>query len=233
MSRLRRSAQTALFRILRDTLRPDGADPAVHDGRSLGGHARLSRTKRNPSISSASRISARRGFEPRRQKEWDDLIGLREKVMKELESARERKLIGNALEAQVRLAVPGAPWRRSSGNIGTSCAPCSSFRMSSWRRLRRGELGIAVAKAPGEQMPALLELFDLLSGRALPIPDFCPRCEDVVNEAGRMKRHAPYLALIAGLVAVDQVTKAIVAEVRSRLSARSGHSRLFRHLPHP
>ena len=38
--------------------------------------------------------------------EWQKLFAIREEVLKALEHARQEKLIGTSLEAQVRLAVP-------------------------------------------------------------------------------------------------------------------------------
>ena len=46
------------------------------------------------------------------------LLKVREAVLKQLETARERKAIGNALEARIRLSAPGRLYELLSGYAG-------------------------------------------------------------------------------------------------------------------
>ena len=179
-SRLRRSAQTALFRILRDTLRlmapilPFTTEEAWEIMPGYAGKEESVHLAFFPDFSESWLSTGSR-------KEWDELIVLREKVMKELESARERKLIGNALEAQVKLAVPAA------------LLPLVLKYRDEWRALlivsdvvveaaSGDDLGIAVAKAPGGKCRRCWN-FSTDVGTSASHPDFCKRCEDVVKEA--------------------------------------------------
>ena len=105
-SALRRSAQTALFRVLKDTLAlmapilPFTADEAwdampAFEGKEESVHLGLFPGDGREAGSTRQAV-----------KEMDGLILVREKVLKELEKARESKLIGNSLEAAVVLSVP-------------------------------------------------------------------------------------------------------------------------------
>jgi isoleucyl-tRNA synthetase len=118
-------------------------------------------------------------LEPGIAQEWEDLIGLREKVLKELEKAREQKFIGNSLEAQVILKAPAAKSRLVQTYRDELCA----LLIVSDVILEAGpgeELGIMVAKAPGQKCQRCWN-YSTYVGTSASHPDFCKRCEDVVK----------------------------------------------------
>lgn len=99
---IRRSAQTVLFTLLRSTLTltapllPFTAEEAWEIMPGFTGKAESVHLELFPSFA-ASRM------EEREFEEWQTLKSIRENVLKELENAREEKLIGNSLEAKVVL----------------------------------------------------------------------------------------------------------------------------------
>jgi isoleucyl-tRNA synthetase len=117
------------------------------------------------------------------QKEWEGLVGLREKVLKELEAAREQKLIGNSLEARVALNVP-APLmpliQKYKGDL------CTLFIVSNVvvDAAAGEELSIAAAKAPGNKCQRCWN-YSTAVGTSASHPNFCKRCEDVLKEMNR------------------------------------------------
>jgi len=178
-AKLRRSAQTALFRILKDTLvlmapiLPFTTEEAWEVMPAFKAKEESVHLERFPDFQE-------RWLEPDVKKEWEELGGLREKVMKELESARERKSIGNALEAQVRLTVPAtlAPLLNKYRDD-----LCALFIVSDVVVEASGgeTLGIAVAQAPGRKCQRCWN-YSIYVGTSASHPDLCRRCEDVVEE---------------------------------------------------
>ena len=181
-SRLRRSAQTALFRILRDTLTlmapilPFTTEEAWESMPAYKGKAESIHLELFPSFKEL-------WLDAKAQKEWEGLVGLREKVLKELEAAREQKLIGNSLEARVALNVP-APLmpliQKYKGDL------CTLFIVSNVvvDAAAGEELSIAVAKAPGNKCQRCWN-YSTTVGTSTSHPDFCKRCEDVLKEMNR------------------------------------------------
>lgn len=55
---------------------------------------------------------------PEEQREWTDLFALRDRVLPELEKARQAKLIGKALDARVRLVLPKGQGTLTAGSQG-------------------------------------------------------------------------------------------------------------------
>jgi isoleucyl-tRNA synthetase len=104
-SLLRKSAQTALFEILRASLKlmapilPFTADEAWGYVPPFEGKEDSVHLESLPAF-------AESWLSGEDAREMDRLIGLREAVLKELEKAREEKVIGNSLEARVHLLVP-------------------------------------------------------------------------------------------------------------------------------
>jgi isoleucyl-tRNA synthetase len=175
---LRRSAQTALFHILKNSLvlmapiLPFTTEEAWEampkfKGKEESVHLELFPEFREPWL------------EPGIAQEWEDLIGLREKVLKELEKAREQKFIGNSLEAQVILKVPAAKSRLVQKYRDELC----SLLIVSDVIFQAGpgeELGVTVGKAPGQKCQRCWN-YSTYVGTSRSHPDFCKRCEDVVK----------------------------------------------------
>jgi isoleucyl-tRNA synthetase len=112
--------------------------------------------------------------------EWKDLKEIRESVLKELECARESKLIGNSLEARVRLNAP-----QSFKHILEKYADelASLFIVSSVDTdfHSETELSILVTKADGEKCQRCWN-YSPYVGTNEDFPVFCQRCEDIVRE---------------------------------------------------
>lgn len=125
-SRLRRSAQTALFRILKDTLSLMAPILPFTTDEAWGTMPAF------PDKPESVHLGLFPAFEetwldPGAFNEQEALMAVREKVLKELEKAREDKLIGNSLEASLSLAVPTAQLALLK-NSKPPFPPCSSFR---------------------------------------------------------------------------------------------------------
>src|SRR6516225_4669514 len=111
-SAARRAAQTAIWRILEAMVRllapimtftceeVWGYLPKMAD-RPQSVHMALFPTREEILGSKAV------GDDPKQAQDWASLLGVREQVLKELENARNSKLIGKALEAQVKLSAAG------------------------------------------------------------------------------------------------------------------------------
>ncbi len=178
----RRSAQTAMFTILRDSLllmAPilsftadeawahvpafDGKDDSVHLGE-------FPKTRDWLGARGAAFVG-----------DMERLLGVREKVLKELEKAREAKLIGNALEACVTLKVPAADAAFLEGRRDDLAA----LFIVSAVAVEKGagdELVVEVTKASGGKCERCWN-FSTHVGTSPDHPTFCARCEKVVKAA--------------------------------------------------
>jgi isoleucyl-tRNA synthetase len=179
----RRSAQTAMFAILRDSLllmAPilsftadeawahvpafEGKDPSVHLGEFPGPTDWLE--------------SAPAGFVA----DMERLLGVREKALKELEKARESKLIGNSLEARVTLKAPAA----DAAFLEARQAGLAALFIVSQVVIEKAdgdELAIEVAKAEGAKCERCWN-YSTHVGTSPDHPTFCARCEKAVQAAG-------------------------------------------------
>ncbi|MGB2907465.1 MAG: isoleucine--tRNA ligase [Candidatus Aminicenantaceae bacterium] len=178
-SGLRRSAQTAFFHILRDTLSlmapilPFTTEEAweampAYDGKSESVHLEL--------FSDFSEVWLREET----YQEWESLGGLREAVLKELEKAREEKLIGNSLEAAITIQAPEA--ERELLEKYRSELPVL-FIVSAVKLGEAGgeEIEVGVDKISWKKCQRCWNYSDYV-GTSDAHPDFCRRCEDVVKD---------------------------------------------------
>jgi len=177
-SRLRRSAQTALFEILRMTLKlmapilPFTTEEAWESlppfaGKEVSIHLDLFPSFERPWLEDEVR------------REMARLLVVREAVLKELEKAREEKLIGNSLEAQVQLTVPeaeGELLRKYEQDL------CALFIVSAVtvEAGSASELGVRVSRAPGAKCQRCWN-YSPHVGASREHPELCRRCEDVVR----------------------------------------------------
>ncbi len=177
-SRLRRSAQTALFRILRDSLilmapiLPFTTDEAWQVAPSYKDREDSVHLEVFPEFQES-------WLEPGILKEWDELITLREKALKELEKAREQKFIGNSLEAQVILKVP----LRLADLVQKYRDQLCPLLIVSDVVVQAGpgeDLEVVVAKAPGKKCQRCWN-YSTSVGTSTSLPDFCQRCQGVVD----------------------------------------------------
>jgi isoleucyl-tRNA synthetase len=177
-SQLRLSAQTALFNLLKSTLvlmapilpfTTEEAWEALSDFRGKEESVHLERFPEFDEIWLSEDL-----FE-----EWKNLVLVREKVLKELESAREENLIGNSLEAVVTLTVPEIQeelLKRYEKELP------SIFIVSSVElQPEKGkELGVKVTKASWEKCQRCWN-FSSSVGKSSEYPQFCQRCKEVVK----------------------------------------------------
>jgi isoleucyl-tRNA synthetase len=111
--------------------------------------------------------------------EWESLVDVREKVLKEIELAREKKLIGNSLEVRLTLHVPKDQLvllKKYQGEL-------PNLFIVSEVELKSGageEMIVDVEKASGEKCQRCWN-FSSYVGTSQQFPLFCKRCEDVVE----------------------------------------------------
>ena len=177
-SRLRRSGQTALFHILKNSLALMAPILPFTTEEAWGAMPKFQGKEESVHLELFPEFQEQ-WLEPGIAQEWEDLIGLREKVLKELEKAREQKFIGNSLEAQVILKVPAAKSKLVQKYRDELC----SLLIVSDVILQAGpgeDLGITVAKAPGQKCQRCWN-YSSYVGTSPSHPEFCKRCEDVVK----------------------------------------------------
>lgn len=115
-------------------------------------------------------------------REWKELIDIREKVLKELETAREKKLIGNSLEASITLNPPAdkeALLRKYEKDLPALLIVSEVILAAG----TESELVVGVAKAPGAKCQRCWN-FSRYVGQSSDHPDLCQRCEEVVGRVG-------------------------------------------------
>jgi len=177
-SRLRRSAQTVLFRILKDSLAlmapilPFTAEEAWAVMPGFPGKAESVHLELFPAFEES-------GLDPALFEEQEALMAVREKVLKELEKAREDKRIGNALEAALTLAVPRDQWALLKKHE----ASLPSLFIVSGVILREGrgpEFEVEVGRAPGAKCERCWN-YSTAVGASRDHPGVCKRCADVLE----------------------------------------------------
>ena len=180
-SNLRRSAQTALFAILKDTLllmAPILPFTAEEAWEMMPGFKEKTQSVHLGLFPAYDR----KWIAPGEFDELERLLRLREKVLKELEKAREEKRIGNSLEARVVLKVASseepllARYRSELPSL---------FIVSDvgWEKHSGSDTEVAVEQAPGQKCRRCWN-YSLEVGKSSEYPGLCRRCREVVG--GRM-----------------------------------------------
>jgi len=148
---------------------------------------------------------------------------VRERALKEIEAARNRKEIGDALEAQVEMHLTGDTWVTLQTAHATlqNCWWYRSWRSSRTTRIHQHQTGRR------QQMPALLEPF--YAPTSEPHPNSARAAgglsrRTILNLRGKLS----YLLIIPGIILLDQLSKLLVY-APSHLERR--HQRLLPHLP--
>lgn len=177
-SPLRRSAQTALSHLLKTTLMlmapilpftTEEAWDIIPDFKGKGESIHL---EQFPSLEETWLSEELYG-------EWENLVLMRDKVLKELEGAREDGLIGNSLEAVVTLKVPSS----QEELLKKYDKELSSLFIVSAVELEPGagkELEAEIKKASWEKCQRCWN-FSSYVGKSTEYPHFCQRCEEVVK----------------------------------------------------
>jgi len=178
-SKLRRSAQTAIFRILKESLLlaapilPFTTEEAWEALPAFAGKSDSIHLELFPEFGSI-------GLGPAERADWEVLLQVRDKVLKELEGARERKLVGNALEAQVRIQAAPATAEVLERHRGGLCA----LFIVSDVVVEPGsgeETTVSVVRAPGGKCIRCWN-YSPAVGTIASHPEFCERCAGVVAE---------------------------------------------------
>jgi isoleucyl-tRNA synthetase len=177
-SKLRRSAQKALFILLKKTLvlmspilpfTTEEAWEALPDykGKSLSVHMELFPDSEQEWI-------GQKEFT-----EWKKLGDIREKVLKKLEEAREEKIIGNSLEAKVTVHAPPSSYPLLKKYL--SCL--NDLFIVSFVDLEQGSTGgieVQVERVEWDKCDRCWN-FTPDVGSSQEYPEFCKRCEHVVR----------------------------------------------------
>ncbi|MDH5467099.1 MAG: isoleucine--tRNA ligase [Candidatus Aminicenantes bacterium] len=177
-SQLRRSAQTALFELLKSTLvlmvpiLPFTTEEAWEVMPSFRGKEESVHLESFPEFEE-------KWLDERTYQEWENLIDVREIVLKELERAREENLIGNSLEAVVSLKVPS--FQEELLRKYEKELPAVFIVSSVELEPHSGEeLETVISKAPWEKCQRCWN-FSPYVGKNPEYPHFCERCEGVVK----------------------------------------------------
>ena len=177
-SRLRRSAQTAVFHILKDTLLlmapilPFTTDEAWE---ALPGFKGKEESVHLGDFPEYAEVVCPENL----YQDMESLFAVREAVFKELEKAREEKRLGNSLEARVQLSAPEA---RRDVLAGHQADLASLFIVSevSAEFHQGSELSVKVDKAPGAKCERCWNISTSV-GLNTGQPTLCRRCQDVIE----------------------------------------------------
>jgi isoleucyl-tRNA synthetase len=178
-SKLRRSAQTALFILLRTTLIL--MSPVLPFTSEEAWEALPEYKKKTESV----HLEKFMDFHDKRMEEnhfqkWERLAEIRETVLKSLEDAREQKIIGNSLEAKVELKAAGMDF--------SLLAECEKelpalFIVSEVELVRRTEEGVSaeIRRVEWNKCRRCWNYFPSV-GKSEEYPEFCARCVNVLKE---------------------------------------------------
>jgi isoleucyl-tRNA synthetase len=177
-SKLRKSAQTALFNLLKSTLilmapiLPFTTEEVLDIMPSFKGKEESIHLEEFPAFKE-------KWLDDTLYQERENLGLVREKVLKELEIAREEELIGDSLEAGVKLKVPSSEQellKKYEEELP------SLFIVSAVELLPHSgeELESEALKAPGIKCQRCWN-FSTYVGKSSEYPHFCKRCEEVLK----------------------------------------------------
>ena len=147
-SQARRSAQTALYRLL-DAFVRLLAPLMSFTAEEVWGHMGRAESVHMAYFPEPAELTA--GLDDaarKRTANWDRLIQVRDVVLKHLDTARNEKLIGAPLEARVRLSANGDSTRCWS-STRRNCPACSSCRRWRWSGRKGTNSGVKVERAAG------------------------------------------------------------------------------------
>ena len=157
----RRASQHAVFTLLTRNAAAHGPDPLLHLRGGLGLPPRLSAARSPSSTWSASRRSTKHCRGGVDNEHWEKIMALRDRLLKEIETARAQKRIGDSLEADIEVDAAGddETLLRENSDLFKTILVIAALDV------RAGE-GRKDHRAQGRrpQVPALLEL-----GRAAPV----------------------------------------------------------------
>ncbi len=113
---------------------------------------------------------------------WERLLALRDRALKEIEEARNRKLIGDSLEAELHIGAPGAAPGADLALLRQHRDLLQAMLVVSGLRLEESAVEtIRVAKAEGRKCPRCWNWFTGKTAKGKH-PELCPRCRQVAKE---------------------------------------------------
>jgi isoleucyl-tRNA synthetase len=177
---LRRSAQTAMFEILRRSLllaAPILSFTADEVWEHLPAYAGKEGSVHMGEFPVERSWLGGRG--PTFAEDMKGLLAVRERVLKELEKARGEGLIGNSLEARVSLRVP----ETQAALLKKHCADLPALFIVSAVTVEKGggeDLEAVVERAPGGKCERCWN-YSTFVGESRDRPTFCARCDAVVR----------------------------------------------------
>ena len=118
--------------------------------------------------------------------EWQKLFAIREEVLKSLEHARQEKLIGTSLEAQVRLTVPQPTFellKRYEGQLRSLFIVSSVVLASEEGGNGSAPVHVEVSKAPGDKCERCWN-YSIHVGEDKQYPTVCERCSSALAQIG-------------------------------------------------
>ncbi len=178
----RRSAQTAIFHILKDTLllmAPILPFTTEEAWESLPGFRGKEESVHLSDFPAYAEPVCPDGL----YQDMEGLFAVRQSVLKELEKAREEKLLGTSLEARVAISAPESQ-RNLLRKYQADLASLFIVSEVSVAEGADGELEVHVAKASGGKCERCWNISTSV-GRSGEHPTLCRRCESVVKELGR------------------------------------------------
>lgn len=177
-SKARKSAQTALFLILRDTLLL--AAPILPFTTEEAWEFVPSYKDKEESVHLCLFPQfTEHWLESQESYELETLLGIRDRVLKGLEEARAAKLIGNSLEAKVILFIPD----KLEPLLKKYLKDLPALFIVSAVELEKGakeEVEVKVELAPGQKCLRCWN-YSPYVGQSPDYPELCPRCEAVVR----------------------------------------------------
>ena len=177
-SQARRSAQTALYRLL-DALVRLMAPLMSFTAEEVWGHMGRPDSVHIACFPEPSELSAGLDAAARKRSEdWDRLIEVRDTVLKSLETARNDKLIGAPLEARVSLSADGDLYTLLEQYAGELPA---LFIVSQVALRRAGTLGVQVERAEGRKCERCWK-YTTDTGTDARFPTICGPCAEAVVE---------------------------------------------------
>jgi len=111
---------------------------------------------------------------------WDRIIETRDKILKEIEEARNKKIIGDSLEADIHLELPGELYSLVASHVELFKEILVVSHLSITQSFSEDEK-ITVRKSGGTKCPRCWNWFSNTVNGSLPA-ELCPRCETVIKE---------------------------------------------------
>jgi len=178
----RRSGQTAMFLVLRDTLKMMA--PILPFTTDEAWEAMPGYQGKEESVHLTDFPEETAGWlSEEMMKKVDRLLDIREKVQKEMEKARESKLIGNSLEARLLFKAPDEVYDLLA-EFKADLPALFIVSAVQVEPVSGAELQIMVEQAEGQKCERCWN-FSTTVGQDATHPEVCARCSQVLKEIGK------------------------------------------------